>query len=164
MNTDILNEINTTMQQVTKMSTEYCKKLVNWFNKQNILIQTDVFKEQKNQFFKIKSDVSAGDIKALTAFYLAIDKYYKVEQLEYKKNKGTKLEGLNSVSDLALKKYKTVEVKPKREKLLNLWSVVKGLKNGKYSYREISHILKKRHRFNVSHTYIHNVYKELEND
>lgn len=154
-------------EQNTKLSAGNKKKLVNWFNKQNILVQTDIFKEQKNQFFKLSNtsnSEASNELMALSAFYLSIDDFYQKEQIIKKKNTSQNLSSLKGVSTFAIKQAKKDKYIEKREKLLNKWSTVKELKEQSYSYREISKYLSSKHRFEVSHTYIQKQWKELEND
>lgn len=65
---------------------------------------------------------------------------------------------------MKLKKHKKLRKKEKREKLLNIWSVVQKLKSEKYSFRDISQYIRQRHRFDVSHTYISKMWRELKNE
>jgi len=73
------------IEQQTKFSLKKRKSLINFFNKQNISIHVDIFKEQRNQFFALKNQYELSDITALAAFYNAIDIFYKKETILNKK-------------------------------------------------------------------------------
>lgn len=160
-----IDEINDKILRITKFSNKYKTKLINWFNRQNDLIKIDIFKEQKNQFFKLKStELKVEEILPLIAFYLAIDKLYNLENLNNQKNRSQNLTKLASISNFSIKKSRKIRIKEKREKLINIWSVVQKLKEENFSLREISEYLKSKYRMNVSHTYIDKIWKELEDD
>jgi len=146
----------------TKTSTKQRRILVNWFNKQNILIQINIFKEQKNQFFKLKKTNAEENTITLSAFFIAIDIFYKKEQLQKNKNKSQNLETISSISNFSINKFRKQRYKHKKEKLMNMWSVVQKLKNENFSFRDISKYIRQKHRFEVSHTYIMKIWKELE--
>jgi len=160
-----IDDINNEILRVTKLSNKNIVKLINWFKRQNDLVKIDVFKEQKNQFFRLKStDMKLEETLQLIAFYLAIDKFYNLENLNNQKNKGQNLAKLASISNFSIKKSRKVRIKKKRDKLINIWSVVQKLKEKDFSLRDISQYLKSKHRMNVSHTYIDEIWKELEDD
>lgn len=150
--------------QYTKLSKKEQKKLVNWFARQNILIQINIFSEQKNQFFILKSEVAEIDILPLAAFLLAIKYFYSLEYSANSKSKNNNLSASKNLSKFRIRKAKKVRYKEKREKLLNLWAIVVNLKSEDFSFRQISDYLRGHHRFGVSHTYIQKLWQELEND
>jgi len=148
-----LYKINESFVKITKLSQKQLKSLVNWFNKQNILIQIDIFKEQKNQFFKLKNIEIDKEIIPLAAFYLSINKYHSIFNLD-SKNKSLNLTETAKVSKFLIKQAKKSRKKKKQEKLLNFQSIIVNLKDNGFSFREISKYLKRKHHFDVSHTYI----------
>jgi len=149
--------------QCTKLSKGEQKTLLSWFSRQNVLIQIDIFGEQKNQFFKLKSTYQELDILALASFLLAIKHFYVLENKNSSKNKNNDLKVSQKISKFHVKKAKKERYKEKREKLLNLWGVVVNLKDEEFSFRQIADYLRGHHRFEVSHTYVRNLWKELEN-
>jgi hypothetical protein len=159
-----LEKINKQIEQATACSIEKRKQLLQWFSKQNVELQIDVFKEQQNQFFKHKERIESSDVLALSAFFLAIIHIHKQEQKLKEKNKSQNLDFLRNISDFSIKTHKKFRKKEKREKLLNIWSVVQKLKSQKFSFRDISKYIKQRHRFEVSHTYISKMWRELKNE
>lgn len=150
------------LENKTKLSSVSRKKLLNWLSRQNIEIQVEVFKEQKNQFFKLQQTIKIVEILPLVAFYLAIEKYYQKEDVENKKNKTLNLDSLDGISNFSIMKYQKNKIKIKREKLLNIWSVLQKLKKENFSTREISVFIKQKHRIDVSHSYIQQIWKEIE--
>lgn len=152
------------IEQQTKFSQEKRKSLVNWFNKQNILIQVDIFKEQRNQFFKLQSIGKEREILSLSSFYIAIYIFYEKDKIIKQKNKNESIDALSTMSDFSHKKFRKIRIKAKREKLLNYISIIRNMKNESFSFRDISKYLLKNHKFEVSHTYIKKIYEEFEND
>jgi len=147
----------------TRLGVKKQKMLVNWFAKQNTPVQIDVFSEQKNQFFKLKGECQEAHIVPLAAFLLSIEHFYSLEASRNSKNKQNDLSALKKVSNFSIKKAKKEKHNEKREKLLNLWSVIQKLRAEDFSFRDISDYLRGHHRLQVSHTYINNTWKELEN-
>ena len=90
--------------------------------------------------------------------------FYRQERQLKEKNKSQSLDLLGNISNFSIKQHKKIRIKEKREKLLNLWSVVQKLKLEKYSFREISKYIRQRHRFDVSHSYIAKLWKEIEHE
>jgi hypothetical protein len=157
-----LEKINTKIEQATACSIEKRKQLLQWFSKQNVELQIDVFKEQRNQFFKHKEKIESSDVLALSAFFLAVLHFQRQEQQLKGKNKSQSLDLLGNISNFSIKQHRKLRMKEKREKLLNIWSIVQKLKSEKYSFREISKYIRQRHRFEVSHSYIAKLWKEIE--
>jgi hypothetical protein len=158
-----IDSLEDSFVSITKLSEQAVQVLDKWYSRQNYLVKIDIFKEQKNQFFKHTKLVENQEVVPLIAFYLAIKHYYDLERQQFKKNKSMSLKDLEKTTDFSVKQFKNPKAKVKKEKLLNLWSVVEKLKNEDFSFREISKYLKYKHRFEVSHTYIADVWKEIEN-
>lgn len=159
---NILEQLNQNIELLTKLSVEKRKSLINWFNKQNIEIQLLIFNEQKNQFFKLKSQAEHHSLIPLASFYLAINLHVEQEKQFDKKNASHSLQNLSKLTSFEIKKNKTMRAKEKREKLLNLISILKTLRAEKYSLRGISRYLRSKHRFDVSHAYIADFLKEFD--
>lgn len=149
---------------ITKLSVPMILKLGRWFARQNTSVKIDIFNEQRNQFFKYKKLVEHQEIVPLIAFYMAVKHYYDLDFKHNAKNKSMNIKEFEKSSDFSVKQYKSVRLKVKREKLLNLWSVIKSLKSEGFSMRKISNFLQSKHRLKVSHTYISQLWKELENE
>jgi len=160
----MVDSINLKIEKLTILSHLKRKSLINWFGRQNCLIQNDIFQEQKNQFFKLKQNNEASDILALSSFFLAIETYYNMEQLLKKKNKSSDLKNIKKLSDFSLKQTQKVTDKPIRDALLNHWSIVQNMKNVGSSYRQIEVHLLNVYNISVSHTYILNLWKEIEDE
>ena len=159
-----INNVIKEVEQQTNCSTKYREMLINWLKKQNILLQHDVLKEQKKQFFKLKGKYKDSNTLILSAFFLSINVFYQKEKHLKCKNKSQNFSSIKSLSNFAIKKHKKIRRKEKREKLLNIWSVVQNLKAEDFSFRDISKYIASRHRFEVSHTYIAKIWNELNNE
>jgi hypothetical protein len=157
-----IDQMNSQIEEQTKLNSLKRKQLINWLAQQNVLVQNDVVKEQRNQFFKLQKIETETDTRQLSSLFLAIN--IPFQKLEYakKKNKSSTLSELEKVSELAIKAAQKEKRKEIREKLINYLSIVNRLKSEDYSYRSISKFLKDRHKFVISHTYIRKVYLELE--
>jgi len=147
----------------TKLSKKNQQKLINWFARQNILVQIDIFSEQKNQFFKVKNQHENLQVVPLAAFLLSIQYFYELETSKNGKSTKTDLTESGKISKFSIKKAKKEKYKEKREKLLDLRSVILELKKAGASLRDISDYLRGRHHFVVSHTYIRDLWEELKN-
>jgi len=165
-NTSKYNQILTMKNNVqvelqTALSSTVRKKLTNFFKSQSVDIQTDIFKEQKNQYFVLKNKFGTNETISLSAFFISVDIFYQQERLQKKKNKSQDLHSLVHISDSAIKKFRKDKPKEKREKLLNLISVIKKLRTENFSFRQISQYLRSKHRLDVSHSYIRQIWEEL---
>ncbi len=150
------------IEQLTLLSTEQRRSLTRWFNKQNELIQVDIFKEQKEQFFRLRNKNSSSNTIALSAFYLAINRYYEKDKILKKKNKSHNLDYLSTVSEFAMKKNEEMRINDVREKLLNFSSFIFTMKKRGKSLRKIKQDLLSIYKFDVSHTTISNFIKDFE--
>ena len=159
-----IDEIQMKFEIMAATSHNKGQELFRWFARQNILIQLEIFKEQKNQFFKLKNKHGNNELTPLIAFFKAVEVTKKTFDMTQVKNRDYDLSKVVKITTLTIKGKKKTRKKVKREKLLNLWSVVQRLKAEEYSFREIAEYLKWRHRFVVSHTYIIRLWKELENE
>jgi len=101
-----------------------------------------------------------------SALILAIKSIYIEEQKISKNN--FKDMTLEEIKDISIRKAscflerKTQRKKSKRDKLLVYWSTVKTLRTREASFRDISSFLKKYNKFEVSHSTIFELWKELE--
>ena len=164
MQKDSLADLEESFVVTTKLSKQAIKNLDKWYSNQNIAVKCDIFHEQRNQYFKFSKQCENKNLVSVISFYLAIKHFYDHMTLHLNKNKSMNLESLGKYSNFSIKQFKKSKAKIKREKLITLWSVVVKLKNEDFSFREISNFLKSKHRFQVSHTYISQIWKELENE
>ena len=159
-----INSLEESFVSITRLSQQAIQVLDKWYSRQNILIKLDIFTEQRNQFFKYSKQLENKNLVSVIAFYMAIKHYHEQITLHMNKNKSMSLTSLEKTSDFAIKQFKKAKTKVKREKLINLCSVIRKLKNEGCSFRDVSKILRSKYRFQVSHTYISQVWKELENE
>ncbi len=156
------NNINTIVDDITKMSSMRRKQLINWFAKQNIEIQCVIFKNQRSEYFKILNlhkDL-AKNIISLIAFYLSIRKLYDEYGLLNSKNKTIDLKNIERISEIELLSIKKIKKKEKYDFLLDRISKIEELyANGK-STREISKYIRKVYRKDISHQYIYTFLKQ----
>lgn len=159
-----IDELKQLIEQQTCCSTATCRKYINWFNRQNILIQIDVFKEQKNQYFALKNKFGNSEIIQFSAFILGIGMFYEKIKKSKRKNKSTNIDCFYSDSNFYIKKSQKTRKKIKREKILNFWSEIQEMRAQNISFRQICTYIRQKHRFSVSHTYIQNIWKELKHE
>ena len=136
------------------------KKLVAFFAKQDVVVQINIFKEQRNQFFKYEKKVHANHLP-LYAFLCAISIYYQKFKLKFYKNKTFDIKSQSSLVDVNILKDKKQKICIKRERFLNYISVSKRLREEGYSYRKMSAHFQKYYKYNVSHTYLRKMCKEF---
>lgn len=153
-------ELSLKFQSLTKFSVEQRKKLINWFNKQNLEVQLLIFEEQRNQFFKLKNDGADKSLISFASFLLAIKEFYDKEHQLKSKNKSQTLDKLGNISKIERIKLKEEKYNIKSEKLLTYHSVIKEFHDDCFSLRKIQDHLLKKYRFKVSHTLISKHIKE----
>ena len=144
----------------TKLSIEQRKKIINWFNKQNVEFQILVFEEQRNQFFKLKNEGTSKDILSLASFLLAVKYFYDKEQLLKSKNKSQSLIELGKLGKIEKIKLKKEKPKQKFQLLLSMHSIISDLHNDSCSSREIEKILFQKYRKRISHSYVNSYIKK----
>lgn len=159
-----INNLNAKIEKITKFSQSRRKVLVSFFNKLNIELQIDVFREQKNHFFMLKNQQIEAELLGYCAFLLSIESYYKLSILSKFKNNSQDLHAIKKLEHIEVKKYRKTKIKEKREKILNYFSFINTLRNDGYSFRSIADALRSKHRLDVSHTYVMSIYKELKSD
>lgn len=147
-------------ERETKFSLSYSKKLGNWFVKTPFEKKIGIFKEQKNHYFKIKnSDLEVNELLiSLIAFYMAIDKFYQNEKNSKLKNKTMKMERIIT------KNYKEPQKRTKRDQLLDRWAQIKEWHAEGKGSRKIAKAYTSKYRLSISHKYILDVWREVEND
>ena len=142
-------------ERETKLSLDGQKKLVNWFNKQQLELKMDIMKKQKNSYFKLKNtkkDIN-DSLMTLISFYLAIQSFYHAEKNLRQKNKTMKIEKIPN------KDYKKPRKRKKREEFLKLLPIIRKWKEKKYGSRRIKNKIKSK--LDISHTYICILWNEL---
>lgn len=139
-------------ETITKLNFESQDQRLKLFAKVDLTSKLEIIKEQKPIFHKLKNTYVGIDNSTLTyaSLVLAIDKFE------------------NQKSSVNLKAIKLRSRKQraniKREKLLSYWSIIKTLKyDEKMSFRDISDYLKKYHKFEVSYSFIYQIWNEVEN-
>ena len=153
-NNQINPEIISSLEFHTKLSKEQRKKLINWFNKQNVEFQIIVFEEQRNQYFKLKNECAIKDILSLASYLLAIKQFYDKEQLLKSKNKSQSLNELGNLSNIEKIKFKKEKTKQKLQLLLSIHSIILQLHNDGYSRRDMERYIQSKYKKNISHTSI----------
>lgn len=138
--------------RLLKSGQEEQKASLRKFIKLSIDEKIEVFEIQRDTFYKIKQvnkDVSIH-VLSYVAHIKAINKYHS---------------DVKNIDRFAAKiRERTFKKQPKKDKLLGCWALVKTLKNDKnLSFRQISKYLKKYHKFEVVHSTIYDLWKELEN-
>lgn len=153
-NNQINPEIISSLEFHTKLSKEQRKKLINWFNKQNVEFQIMIFEEQRNQYFKLKSDGANKDILSLASYLVSIKQFYDKEQLLKSKNKSQSLNELGNLSNIERIKFKKEKTKQKLQLLLSMHSVILQLHNDGYSRRDMERHIQSKYKKSISHTSI----------
>lgn len=113
----------------------------------------EILQSQKKLFHKLKNDYrdTENPVLTLASLILAIKR-------EVESDDETSL----NISKLRARK-KRLEIK--KEKLLGYWAIVRTLKfDEEMSFRGISKYLETYYRFEVSYSYIYQMWNELENE
>ncbi len=157
--------ISNLIDTATAMSISDRQKSLRWLSRQNELVIYDVFRVQKNHFHRLKSQGLVDDLILLSiaSLFLAIKDIVVSSQLPNRKNKNGDFSFLRRVSKSRAKQFQKPRKKAKHDRLLDLQSVILSLVNDNgYSYRDVSCYLQKYHKFEVSHTMIGNLYREIK--
>jgi len=160
-----LDTINQRISMLSKTATSDRQKSLRWLSRQNELVIYDVFKLQKNHFHRLKSQNTDDDLilLAICSLFLALKEAISSAQIPNRKHKSGDLSFLRQVSKNRAKQFRKARKKEKKEKLLDLQSVVLNLlKNEEYSYRKTSQYLLKYHKLKVSHTTIRDFYRDIK--
>jgi hypothetical protein len=162
-----LDLLGSNITTTTKLSVSDRQKSLRWLSRQNDLILYEVFKAQKNHFFRLKADGTSEDmiILSICSLFLALKEVITALDGSQtgRKNKSNDFSFLKKVTNLKAKQHKKSRRSAKYEKLLNLQSVICMLiDNEGYSFRDVSDYLLKKHRFEVSHTTIRQFYNSLK--
>lgn len=160
-----LDELNQKIDLLTKTSTSDRQKSLRWLSRQNELVIYDVFKVQKNHFYRLKSQNTDDDLilLAICSLFLALKEVILSAQIPNRKHKSGDFGFLRQLSKNRAKQFRKPRKKEKNERLSDLQSVVLNLiDNEKYSYREVSGYLLKYHKFEVSHTMIGDFYRSIK--
>jgi NADH dehydrogenase/NADH:ubiquinone oxidoreductase subunit G len=158
----IVQSNNEIIDDITKMSSQKRKSLINWFGKQNDEIQCFIFENQKNEYFKILNlhkDLSKN-VVALTSFYLSLKKIYEENNVLRSKNKSTDLTKIERISKIEILSMQKVKKKEKYDFLLDRISKIEELYDNGKSTREIATYIRKMYRKNISHQYIYQFIKK----
>lgn len=140
------------------------QKMLRWLSRQNIEILYEVFKLQKNNFYRLKNQNTNEDVTLLStaAFILAAEEVMKIILSKSAKSKHNDLSIIKSPLKLRGKQMAKKNKSDKYEKLLNLKEIVFSLREKEgMSYYRISDYLKKWHRFEISHAWIRKFYKDI---
>lgn len=138
----------------TKISSKRRKTLIRWMSNKEVDYLCLVFKEQRNQYFKLKNQCDDKEIVSLSSLLLALDFYYTKENLAKRKNKTLNLKTLNEIEKINQLDFNKDRVNAKEQMLFDLYSVINTLHNKGYSYRKISKYLEVKHHKKISHTKI----------
>lgn len=138
-------------EKLTKTSDEKQRQLLRNFSRLSLEIKLQIFDLQKSIFHRLKqthNDV-ANNILTYCSLIESIDNTIKLNE---------KLD----IKALTIK-HKNQRKAHKREKILELWAIVKTLKiEQNMSFRQISIYLKKYHKLSVVHSTLHKMWNELE--
>jgi len=137
-----------------------CNKLINFFAKQDIIVQIEIFKEQKNKFFKIKNQTTKKD-PLLLSFYEAINIYFIKFNKKFYKNKTYNLISQKNITNTNILKDMKEKNSVKKDRFLNYISIFEKLKEEGYSYRKMSLHFSRYYKYDVSHTYIRQMFNRF---
>ncbi len=155
-----VNEIEIILKSSIYNQTQY----INWFKNQNILIKLEIFKEKRNQFFKLKGSDIDKELLDYISFIKSIEKFYNQERYLKKKNKNMSLENLKTISNLEIKKIKRPRKKVKYEQVLNRWSTVERMRQENVSWRDIERLFSSKYRIDISHQWLRQIFKSVNGE
>jgi len=152
---------------LSQISSIEIKKILLWFKTQNLLVQIMVCSEQSKIFYVIKNKSETND-KSLIAFVsliMAANKYRKNETLLNRKNGRHSLADIKNLTNFELLANVGIpKISEKRNKILALFSKIETLRMNEYSWANIVDLLLRKHRVEVSSTYLIKIYKQMKNE
>jgi len=159
------------IQTITKLNDEQQKYHLRFLTRVNIELRIEIFSAHKQLFYELKQN-QKENISLSILSYAALILAIKNTMEEFDDTKNLNFDGLtqNEIKKISSKKaklflYKQYRVKSKSDKLLDYWSVVKVLKEQEgFSFRQIESYLKKKHKLDVAHVTIYNMWKKFENE
>ena len=154
-------EVHYVIKKETEIFIEFnIKKLINFFLKQDIIVQTLILKEQKNQFFKNKNNAIEKYL-LLSSFYKAINIYFVKFNTKFFKNKTYSLKSQKNITNTNILKDIKEKNSVKKDRFLNYITVFEKLKDEGYSYRKMSLHFSRYYKYDVSHTYIRQMFNRF---
>ena len=140
------------IESLTKLNTDSQNQKLRLFARVDFETKIEIFRLQKEIFYKLKDTHSNVDNAVLTLSSLVIAINEITENMDETKLNAIKLRGKNTKS------------KAKRQKLISYWSIVKTLKyQESMSFRQISEYFAKYYKLEVSYSTIYQLWNELEN-
>ncbi len=153
------------IQEYAKLSKKEIAVNSRWFFKQNELIIYEVFKIQKQQFYKLKNLFQNADSITLSAsaLFVAIAKVKQAIIAKSSKAKINNIVNIKSPITLRIKQMKRKSKGEKYEKLLNQKSTILELREKENtSFYEIARYLLKWHKLDVSHSWVRKFYNDIK--
>ena len=159
-------ELKNKLDRFTKVPTKRRKKVLKWLANQNEEIVLMAFVEQKEFFFKLsKANEENKSILYLSALYNAADHLFSLNHAQTHKNRDMDIHAVQGATSMQAKSFKKSVQSDKRDKLMNLKNKIITLKDEEnLSFRQISALLKRYHRLEVSHSYIATFYNKLKEE
>lgn len=148
----------------TTLSTQKRRKVFKWIVNQGEEIALMAFEEQKKHLFKLsKIEEDNRSILYLSSLYLAANELYELYHAQTSKNREMDINQVKGATHMQAKKFKKNIQSDKFDKLLNIKNKILFLKDEEnLSYRQISELLKRYHRLEVSHSYIATFYHKIK--
>lgn len=139
------------IENITKSNLDIQNQRLRLFAKVNITTKLKILQYQKQLFHQLKSVHNDVDnaVVTLSSLIIAIDRV--VKELDIVNLNAMKL------------KVQPNKVKQKRQKLLDLWAIVRTLKNEQnMSFRLIAKYFQKYNKFEISHSMIQQMWEKIE--
>lgn len=158
-----MNDIAQKITKYTRLSLEQRNKAIRWLARQNEAIIYLTFQKQKECFFALsKINEEDKSLVYLCALYLATNELFNLQKSMDSKSKSLNLQDVADVTALQAKAFQKNRIAYKYEKLLNLQSKITTLiEKEKLSFRDVAKFLEKYHRLKVSHTLVHQFYRDI---
>ncbi len=158
-----MNDIAQKITKYTKLSQAQRSKALRWLARQNETLVHFAFQKQKEHYFVMsKTNEEDKSLVYLCALYLATNELFNLQKSMNSKSKSLNLQDVADVTALQAKAFQKNRIAYKYEKLLNLQSKIATLiEKEKLSFRDVAKFLEKYHRLKVSHTLIHQFYRDI---
>jgi len=152
------------LNHYTGLSHQTRTKSLRWLARQPEPLILEAFAKQKEHYFTLsRRSETNKSILYLASLYRAAHDLYAASKRIAKKNRNENIDDVEDITSIQVLQHTKHIPSPKMERMLNLKNKILRLRyQGKMSYRDISDFLRKFHRFEVSHTAIHQFVKQMD--
>lgn len=164
----MISMYQTDIDRLLKMSLEQQTSYLRFYSRSSLEIRIEILKNKHSLFHQFRSknnEVDKGLLEYCALIKAISDQYIDEISLSKKSFPGLTQEEIRQKSNkkASLFLLTTKNEAKQRQKVLSYWADICNAKlEHRMSFRQIVQFLKKKHRFEVSKSLIHNMWAEIE--